>query len=998
MAGERTRAHAASGLSRRSFLTGAGAATTAAAAFDAALSSVAQAAADAEESQISGPGAVAVALRVNGVLRTASIEPRMTLAEVLRGPLALTGAKVACDQGACSACTVLIDGTPIASCSILAVDVGDRSITTIEGLASDGKLHPVQEAFIAHDALQCGFCTPGLVMTCVALLERDPFRLKRTSRRRSADTSAVAARIRMSLTPCSPPRRRGEADGRARTDSTRLETLPSGVVGVAIGQVERAVPADEAPPLAPNAELRRIGKPTPRWNGEQKVTGAARYTADVVLPGMLHARLLRAPLPHARIRALDVRAAERAPGVRAVHVIVGPHGGGAASASADEDVQATRRVDDAVARLRRHGGGGGRRGVAGGGGRSDATDQGRLAADAVRRRHGRGAPRRRARRIPKARDFGWRPGGRPGSGRSAAEGQRARPGDDARGDAAAGLAAAEVVVDGEYRTQVQTHCCLEPHGIVADWRADGLTVILVHPIHRRRARDELARAFGLPLSRVRVVVEAMGGGFGSKSPLGTYGLAAVALSRKAQSAGAADARSPRGADRFGRTARRPGNGCASARAATARLTAISSLSYGSAGVALGAGVGNVASRLYTCPNFDETHFDVFINAGPGCAMRGSGRGAGRVRARTGDRRTGGEARPGSRSRCAIGSIQARCAVRSGASGRSASVGVVATPPGAEPGPIKTGLGMAQSLWGANVQVDVACEVRLLRDGSVEVRSSVQDIGTGTGTILAQVVAEELGLAPEDVDRAHRRHRISRRPAVGRQPHHGLDHAAGAQRGLQDLPAALFALAASGLGARAGGSAKRATAASPRARDPSRVDDLARGGGEDAHRAARALASRGDDYAGFRAPRGRLGGGAQRPRRRAVRRGRRGYRDRTGARRAGGRRPRLRPADQPGADRKPGPRRRAAGPRLRPAGAARHSTGKPGRIVNADLEAVQASRRVRSAADRRAVCSRTIRASARPTLTASPSRRTSPPRRRSPTPSTTRSACGCAPCR
>ena len=174
MAGERARAHAASGLSRRSFLTGTGAATAAAAAFDAALSSVAQAAANAEQSQISGPGAVPVELRVNGVLRTASIEPRMTLAEVLRDVFALTGTKVGCDQGACSACTVLIDGTPIASCSILAIDVGDRSITTIEGLASDGKLHPVQAAFIAHDALQCGFCTPGLVMSCFALLERVP--------------------------------------------------------------------------------------------------------------------------------------------------------------------------------------------------------------------------------------------------------------------------------------------------------------------------------------------------------------------------------------------------------------------------------------------------------------------------------------------------------------------------------------------------------------------------------------------------------------------------------------------------------------------------------------------------------------------------------------------------------------------------------------------------------------------------------------------------------
>ena len=174
MSGERARAHAASGLSRRSFLTGTGAATATRPRSTPHFSSVAQAAANAEEFQISGPGAVPVALRVNGVMRTASIEPRMTLAEVLRDVFALTGTKVGCDQGACSACTVLIDGAPIASCSILAIDVGDRSITTIEGLASDGELHPVQEAFIAHDALQCGFCTPGLVMTCAALLERVP--------------------------------------------------------------------------------------------------------------------------------------------------------------------------------------------------------------------------------------------------------------------------------------------------------------------------------------------------------------------------------------------------------------------------------------------------------------------------------------------------------------------------------------------------------------------------------------------------------------------------------------------------------------------------------------------------------------------------------------------------------------------------------------------------------------------------------------------------------
>jgi xanthine dehydrogenase YagT iron-sulfur-binding subunit len=96
----------------------------------------------------------------------------MTLAEVLRGPLGLTGTKIACNRGACSACTVWLDGQPVCSCMVLAVDVGVRAVTTIEGLAHGDTLHPVQQAFIDHDALQCGFCTPGMIMSCAALLER----------------------------------------------------------------------------------------------------------------------------------------------------------------------------------------------------------------------------------------------------------------------------------------------------------------------------------------------------------------------------------------------------------------------------------------------------------------------------------------------------------------------------------------------------------------------------------------------------------------------------------------------------------------------------------------------------------------------------------------------------------------------------------------------------------------------------------------------------------
>lgn len=120
------------------------------------------------------PAAVPIVLEVNGIARALAVTPNTTLAEVLREHLALTGTKVACDRGACSACTVWLDGAPVCACMLLAIDVGVRRVTTIEGLAQGEQLHPVQQAFIEHDALQCGFCTPGLIMSCVALLAATP--------------------------------------------------------------------------------------------------------------------------------------------------------------------------------------------------------------------------------------------------------------------------------------------------------------------------------------------------------------------------------------------------------------------------------------------------------------------------------------------------------------------------------------------------------------------------------------------------------------------------------------------------------------------------------------------------------------------------------------------------------------------------------------------------------------------------------------------------------
>ncbi len=119
-------------------------------------------------------GKVPLALKVNGKSMKLLVEPRTTLAEVLRDHLHLTGTKIICDQGECGGCTVLINGKAVYSCLMLALDAAGKEVTTIEALLDGEKLHPIQEAFIERDGLQCGFCTPGQIMATQALLLKNP--------------------------------------------------------------------------------------------------------------------------------------------------------------------------------------------------------------------------------------------------------------------------------------------------------------------------------------------------------------------------------------------------------------------------------------------------------------------------------------------------------------------------------------------------------------------------------------------------------------------------------------------------------------------------------------------------------------------------------------------------------------------------------------------------------------------------------------------------------
>ena len=161
------------GVSRRLFLKGAGVA--------AAAVSVAQIPSEVHGSNgteddptILGPGPVPIPLRINGVECQSEAAPSTTLLDLLRDHQGLTGAKRVCDRGSCGACTVLLDGRTVDSCSMLAIDAVGSEITTVEGIGTPENLSDLQQAFIEKDALQCGFCTPGMVVSCTALLKENP--------------------------------------------------------------------------------------------------------------------------------------------------------------------------------------------------------------------------------------------------------------------------------------------------------------------------------------------------------------------------------------------------------------------------------------------------------------------------------------------------------------------------------------------------------------------------------------------------------------------------------------------------------------------------------------------------------------------------------------------------------------------------------------------------------------------------------------------------------
>ncbi len=230
-----------------------------------------------------------ITINVNGKEHNLDIKADEMLADVLRNRLGLTGTKISCGEAECGACTVLVDGAPILSCNYPAVKAQGKLVTTIEGLAKDDELHPLQEAFIKQGAVQCGFCTPGQIMTAAALLNEIP------------EPTDADIEYALNDTLC------------------RCGTYPmiTKAIHAAADKINRGSDI-EYPSFDFGGGYQVVGQVVPRPEARQKVTGEAIYTDDISFPGMLFGAALRAGIPHGIVKELDIHKALALPGVQAV--------------------------------------------------------------------------------------------------------------------------------------------------------------------------------------------------------------------------------------------------------------------------------------------------------------------------------------------------------------------------------------------------------------------------------------------------------------------------------------------------------------------------------------------------------------------------------------------------------------------------------------------------------------------------------------------------------
>jgi xanthine dehydrogenase YagR molybdenum-binding subunit len=634
-------------------------------------------------------------MTINGRMTPLPDDPDALLIDVIRDDLNLTGTKLVCGAGVCGACTVLVDGVPVVSCLMPARHAADKSVTTVEGIGVAGKLHPVQKAFMAHDALQCGFCTPGFIVEATAFHDR----WRANAGTATPSREEIGAALSGHLCRC------GAYDGifRAVTEACAGRFDGDDIV-------------------------------SPRIEAREKVTGAAKYTVDIRHDGQLEGVILRSHTAHARIVELNLAPALAMPGVSAAISLLGDdrivrYVGEPLAAVAAKD---RKTATEAIAAIK--------------------VISERLPSviglDAARKQD---APavfeksnRKKAGNVSEGAGSPapWKANVRGPSAAFSHKAKKLRSWLEA-----ARVARDPLLVEGIFRTGTQSHACLEPHAAVARFDGDRLTV---HASTQAvfHLMELIAKRYKLGHDKVRVIADHVGGGFGSKASLGVETTAAIELARAAKApVGIAFDRH----EELSVTGYRPATEIKIALLPSGQgdLKGLSLTAYADTGAAVNSTIAALARLIYPAEAKALADFDVISNLPPGAPFRGPG---------------------GPPMAFALEQAIDEAALRMNVDPISLRKRWDPNPnrqrlydwastlevwrnrktPASQTGRYRRGVGVATGywlyLWQPGSKVELA-----VKGGRIVARSAIQDIGTGSRTVIANTVAHEFGLEPHEVE-------------------------------------------------------------------------------------------------------------------------------------------------------------------------------------------------------------------------------------------------------
>ena len=640
------------------------------------------------------PTTTPITVTINGRLHELSVNGDDTAAGLLRDRLELTGTKLVCGAGVCGACTILLDGAPVVSCLLPAKALHGRTVTTIEGIGAE-TLHPVQRAFMAHDALQCGFCTPGFVVEAVAFHD--------TWRKRQGATEPSHERI-------------GEALSGHLCRCAAYPGIYAAVAGACAGRFDQN------------------SAPGERVEAAEKVTGRAKYTVDFKAPGMLEGAMLRSPHPHARVMELDLSLALGLDGVMAAIPMLG---GDRIVRFAGQEIAAIAAKDrgtlDAALRAIKV--------------RYQILPS-VVGMDAARKS---GAPevydKASRKNAPSAAEgpafpTPWIGNVRGPTASFAQKASKAR-----RLIAAAKSSGDRLLIEGVWTTQAQMHTAFEPHACVAEFKGEDLLVHLSTQAAAHVAKA-IAKRFSLKPERVRVIAEHVGGGFGAKLGLTAEAIAAIGLARAAT----APVRVVLDrAEELSVTGYRPGAEISLSMlpGADGSLKALSIKTVSDTGISVGMTVSALARLIYPTDAKDLTDYDAVSNLGPGAPFRGPGAPALCFALE--------QAVDEAADRLGVDPIQLRSRwdtdvyrqrLYAWAAGRDLWNG--RTPSGSQTGRYRRGVGVAAATW--FYWWESGCEVELsIKSGRLVAAIATQDMGTGSRSVLAATVARAFDLDARAVD-------------------------------------------------------------------------------------------------------------------------------------------------------------------------------------------------------------------------------------------------------